>query len=191
MSKFKGKGDRPFAFHIYKLFVIAFASILILHFLYQNSSLYYMNLFNMPFSLHLNKEDLYLVEGEEFKLTVFGINKRISFESTNFRVAVVLFNGKILALRPGKTYIIAKVDGKELKCRVHVLDLNKEVIKLRVGSTYNLDVKGITAFVNWKSKNREVASVNYFGKVTAKSKGNTVIYAKVKGKTLRCTVTVK
>ncbi len=191
MSKNKCNDERPAAFHIYKLLVIVFASILILHSLYQNSSLYYMNLLNMPFSLHLNEEDLYLIEGEEFKLTVFGINKRVSFKSTNFRVAAVLFNGKILALRPGKTYIIAKVDGKELKCRVHVLDLNKEVIRLRVGDTYNLNVKGITAFVNWKSKKRDIATVNYFGKVTAKSKGNTVIYAKVKGKTLRCTVTVK
>ncbi|MFT4143946.1 MAG: Ig-like domain-containing protein [Mobilitalea sp.] len=191
MSKGKGKDNRPFVFQIYKLFVIAFASILILHFLYQNSSLFYLKLPDMPFSLHLNKEDVYLIKGEEFKLTVFGINKRVSFKSTNFRVAAVLFTGKIIALQPGKTYIIAKVDNKELKCRVHVLDLNKKVIKLRVGDSYGLDVKGVTAFVNWKSKNREIASVNYFGKVTAKAKGNTVIYAKVKGKTLRCTVTVK
>lgn len=67
-----------------------------------------------------------MVKGEEFRLFVYGINKRVSYHSTNFRVAGVNFNGRVFAYQTGKAYIIAKVDNKELKCRVKVIDLNKK-----------------------------------------------------------------
>jgi uncharacterized protein YjdB len=132
-----------------------------------------------------------MIKGEETHLSVFGINKRVSFYSTNFRVAGVNFNGRVYAYRTGKAFIIAKVGKKELKCRVHVIDINKKTITLKKGKSYHLKIKGSNAFVLWKSNNKEVAEVSMFGKVRAMEKGCTVITAKVKGRRLRCTVYVE
>jgi uncharacterized protein YjdB len=145
----------------------------------------------MPFSLHLNKQDIYMIKGEETHLSVFGLNKRVSYGSTNFRVVGVNFNGRLFAYRTGKAYIIAKVRGKELKCRVHVIDINKDKLKLKSGNTYRLRIKGTGSAVKWKSSDTNVAIVNWYGKVKAVYPGKAVITAKVKGRILRCTVYVK
>jgi uncharacterized protein YjdB len=132
-----------------------------------------------------------MIKGEETHLSVFGLNKRVSFSSTNFRVAGVNFNGRVFAYRTGKAFIIARVDGKELKCRVHVIDINKEVLTLKAGEAYRLRISGTSSFKSWKSNNKEVAVVTVFGTVKAKKKGKAVITASVKGRSLKCTVIVK
>jgi uncharacterized protein YjdB len=141
--------------------------------------------------MHLNENDLYLAKGEEFHLYVFAINKRVSFTSTNFRVAGVNFNGRVFGYQTGKAYIIAKVGNRELKCRVHVIDISKDKIVLQAGETYHLKILGTHSYVNWRSKDKEVATVGSFGKVTAKNKGKTTVYGKVKGKVFKCTVIVE
>lgn len=181
---------KPLLFRLYKYIIILIAIIIILNYSYQNSSLFYRKSFVLPFSVHLNERDLYLVKGEEFKLSVFTINKRVSFASTNFRVAGVNFNGRVFGYDTGKAFIIARVDDKELRCRVHVIDLNRKVISLTENETFRLRLKGSNALVRWKSSNKEVVRVSMFGKVKAISKGNATIYAKVKGKTLKCKVYV-
>ena len=67
--------------------------------------------------------------------------------------------------------------------------LNRTQVQIVRGDTYRLYVKGTTAKVKWSSSNTKIATVSN-GKVTAKKKGTTVIYAKVKGKTYACKVTV-
>jgi uncharacterized protein YjdB len=132
-----------------------------------------------------------MIKGEEYRLYVFGINKRVSYSSTNFRVAGVNFNGRVFAYRTGKAFITAKVDGKDLRCRVYVVDINKEKLNLKVGDSYRLKVKGSNAFVSWKSENKEIATVSMFGKVTARKKGSTVLYANIKGKKLKCILKIE
>jgi uncharacterized protein YjdB len=145
-----------------------------------------MNDLQLPFSVHLNKQDVVLIKGEEFHLFVYGINQRVSYSTSNFRVAGVNFNGRVMAYQTGKAFIIVKVKGKVLKCRVRVIDINKEKLTLKEGKTYRLNVKGIAAFASWSSSNTKVASVSIFGKVKAKAAGDTVITAKVKGKIVKC-----
>lgn len=131
-----------------------------------------------------------MIKGEEAHIYVFDINKRVTFSTTNFRVAGVNFNGRVFGYQTGKAFIIAKVDKKELRCRVHVIDINKDKLELSVGKTYQLRVLGTNSFISWSSKNKEVASINIFGKVTAKSKGTAIIYGKVKGKKVKCVIRV-
>lgn len=131
-----------------------------------------------------------MLKGEEFHLSVFGINKRISYHSTNFLVAGVNFTGRVYAYRTGKAFIIVKVDGKKLKCRVRVIDINKKSIILKEGKSFRLKIHGGGCFIRWKTGNSEIATVNRFGRVKAKNKGITVITAKVKGKIVRCKVRV-
>lgn len=178
--------NKPFIF-----IIIVISFVLIFTFLIQNSSIFYRKSITMPFSLHLNKQDLVMAKGEEFHLRVFAINKRVSFSSTNFRVAGVNFNGRIFAYQTGKAFILAKVDNKVLKCRVHVIDINKDKLTLKTGDTYHLKITGISSATKWHSSNPKVATVNLFGKVKAKKKGYTVITGMVKGKEVKCKVWVK
>jgi uncharacterized protein YjdB len=176
---------------LYKGISITLILFIIILSLYRNTGLFYRKKIILPFSLHLNRQDLILIKGEEFRLFVYGINKRVSYRSTNIRVAGVDFLGRVFAYRTGKTYIIAKVSGKKLKCRVRVIDLNKKQLKLSVGETYRLKVKGITDFARYKSSNPKVAKVNIFGKIKAKKPGKTTITVYIKGKVLKCKVTVE
>lgn len=186
------KKSSPPINNIFKIIIIIIAVIIILHQIIINSSVFYRKQIILPFSLHLNRQELVLVKGEEFRLFVYGINLRVSYSSTNFRVAGVNFNGRVNAHQPGKTIIIAKVKNKdkELKCLVRVIDINKDKLSLEIGDTYRLKVKGIFALPKWYSSNSEVATVNWFGKVKAKGKGRTVISTKIKGKPVKCIVQV-
>lgn len=181
----------PFINSLYKAAIIFVIALLITVFLYRNSGLYYRKTIISPFSLHLNRQELYMIKGEEFRLFVYGINKRVSFSSTNFRVAGVDFTGRVYAYQTGKAFIIAKVDNKKLKCRVKVIDLNKKKISLETGETFRLKLKGPVLFAKYTSSNKEVASVNMFGKIKAKNPGRSTITVNVKGKILKCIVNVR
>ena len=67
--------------------------------------------------------------------------------------------------------------------------LNAKKIKVPVGTTYVLKVKGAKGKVTWKSSKKSVATVKK-GKVTALKKGTAKITAKVRGKKYTCKVTV-
>lgn len=175
----------------YKTLIIVLIVFLIIFFMYRNSGLFYRKKIILPFSLHLNRQELYMIKGEEFRLFVYGINKWVHFHSTNFRVAGVDFTGRVFAYQTGKAYIIAKVDNKKLKCRVKVIDINEKRLNLRTGEIYRLKVKGPAFFAKYKSSNPKVATVNIFGNVKAKQPGKTTITVIVKGKTLKCSVTVR
>lgn len=67
--------------------------------------------------------------------------------------------------------------------------LNATNIKLKVGQTYKLKVKGTKKKVKWSTKNKQVATVKK-GTVKAKAPGNTKITAKVGKKKYTCKVKV-
>lgn len=178
--------------HVYKIMIIVVALLLVSNFLYRQSSFYYKKLFYKPiFSLRLNENDLVMTQGEDFKLFVYAVNKRISWSSTNFKVAFVNFDGRVYAMNHGEAFIIAKIGDKKLKCRVNVLELDRKKLSLDEGDAYHLRVLGNANFVAYKSSNPEVASISWFGKVKAKKEGSAVITVKARGKTLRCRVAVK
>ena len=61
------------------------------------------------------------------------------------------FNGRVFAYQTGKAIIIAKVGNRKLKCRVKVIDLNKDHLNLRVGDKYRLWIKGLLSLANIKA----------------------------------------
>lgn len=72
------------------------------------------------------------------------------------------------------------------------LKLNKKSIKINVGQSYKLKVKGkYKGKVRWKSDKKKVATVSSKGVVKGISKGKAKITAKVAGKTMKCNVNVK
>lgn len=68
--------------------------------------------------------------------------------------------------------------------------LSKEDATILIGDTLQLKVKGSNKTVKWSSSNNAVATVNQKGKVTAKSEGYAIIYAKAGKETLSCWVDV-
>lgn len=71
------------------------------------------------------------------------------------------------------------------------LKLNKKSLTLETGKTYKLKVKGAgKKKIKWSSSDKDIATVNKSGKVTAKKEGIATIKAKIGRKTLKCNVTV-
>ena len=172
------------------LYYIAFAALL-WYLIIPHTSLYFINNIFTPFSKRLNAEDITLVKGEEFKLRVMNLNKRLYFSSTDIKVADVNIFGNVTAYRAGVTIIRVKIGDDVLKCRVRVIDINKKTLTLKAGKRYRLNAKGVWFGVSWSSGNTSIARVSRYGNVTAVSKGTVKIYGKVRGKTMSCTVTVR
>ena len=70
------------------------------------------------------------------------------------------------------------------------IKLSNTKVYLVKGDSFKLTVKGTKAKVKWKSSNKKIATVSK-GKIKAKKNGKCTITAKVKGKTLKCKVTVQ
>lgn len=176
---------------IYKLIIVIVIIMLIINYIFSNTSFFYNRRIILPFSFQLNRNKLYLLPGEEYRLFSFGRSERVEFASTNFNVAEINFVGIVKAYKPGKTYIIARSGRKQMRCLVYVIDINKKKLKLSIGRSYRLKIRGTNSFVSWKSSNESVATVSIFGRVRACGRGTAIIYAKVKGKQFRTEVIVK
>lgn len=172
------------------IYYIAFVALL-WYLIIPHTSLYYRtNLFD-PFAKRLNVEDIVLKKGESFKLYVLRLNERVTYSSTDIKVADVSIFGTVRAFRTGTTIIRVRFDGTELKCRVKVIDLSKKRLVLSKGESFKLSVKGPTGGVRWYTGNRKIATVSRFGKVKARAEGSVIIYAKVDGKVLSCQIVVE
>lgn len=68
--------------------------------------------------------------------------------------------------------------------------ISQKKASVAVGCTVKLKVTGTKNKVKWSSSNKKVATVSSKGVVTGKKAGTAVIKAKVKNKTLKCTVKV-
>lgn len=165
--------------------------ILIVYLLFPHTSINFRKKFFQSYSYRLNSEEIILKKGETFKLRLLGINRRMKFVSSDFKVADVNINGKVTGKKAGMAFIKVKVENRTLKCRVYVINMSKSSITISKGESEKLSVKGAKGYIRWYSSNKSVAKVNRKGKITGKSKGKATIYARTKGKTLSCKVTVK
>lgn len=132
--------------------------------------------------------------GTTKKLTISGTKSKVTWTSSNTKIAKISSWGTITPIAAGKATITATVAGKKLTCALTVtepLKLSKTSYSLVTGKTYKLVVTGTTNKVTWTSGNTGVATVSSYGTITAKSAGTAVITASVDGKKLTCTVTVK
>lgn len=142
-------------------------------------------------SLSSTKVSLYLKETQ--KLKVYGGSGKITWTSSNKKVAKVDKNGKITALKKGTCYIYAKRNGVKLKCKVTVKNptLSKKNLVTYQNVETTLHMYGGSGKIKWKSSNPKVATVNKSGKITAKKTGTCTISAKRNGITLKCKITVR
>ena len=163
---------------------------LIFHLIIPKSIFYFRKSIYNPILGGLNQYDLVLTVDESYHLYVYGINKRVSFQSTDIKVATVNLIGTVRAWRPGTTIIRVKYDKKVLKCRVRVVKLNPKSMKLKIGEKKSLSVKNAFIGVKYRSSNSKVVTVSRYGRVKAIAKGTATITATYKGKKLICKVSV-
>ena len=79
----------------------------------------------VPVSVHaatvkLNKKTVTLEVGKTTTLKVTGTKKKVTWSSSNKKVATVTKKGKVSAKKKGTATIYAKVNSKKLKCKVTV-----------------------------------------------------------------------
>lgn len=96
-----------------------------------------------------------------FKLRVKKTKSKARFKTSNKKVAIVTKSGKVIAKKPGKTTITAKIDGYSLKCKVTVKSVSKfakllrnKTIKIRYkikkNRTLNINVGQLSKFKNYE-----------------------------------------
>lgn len=142
--------------------------------------------------ISLNKNEVTLKVGDSETISVnykpsYANNKKVEWSSSNKEIATVE-NGKIVALKPGKTDITVKSDeGNYVAiCKVTVLSPPIESIKFEneqqtvyVGSVTTLNTISTPqdTMINdpvWTSSDETVATINN-GELTALKVGNTII----------------
>lgn len=69
----------------------------------------------------LNRTTVYMSTADTLTLKVLNNKKKVTWSSSNKKVAKVNANGKVTPIWFGRTVISANVGGKTLKCKVNVL----------------------------------------------------------------------
>lgn len=147
-------------------------------------------------NISLNETEKELNKGDNLQLTVTynpedtTADKTVTWTSTDDTVATVDENGKVTALKAGTTYIKAKVEDKEVSCKIDVvvpltgIDLNKDVAEIVKGQTEKLTVTLVpedttyTGKVEWTSSDDTIATVDENGNVRGIKEGTVTITAK-------------
>ena len=144
-------------------------------------------------SIKLNKTSLTIYTGKTSTLKVSGTSKKVTWSTSNKKVATVSSKGTVSAKSSGTATITAKVNNKNLRCKVTVkkTTINKTSTSLNVGQTTTLKLNGAT-LKSAKSSNTSIATVNSSGKITAKKAGTcTITLTDTQKRTYKCKVTVK
>lgn len=135
------------------------------------------------------------------------VNSRVELsETTNANVSVVSSNPNmkvaayleknVLSIdvyNPGVSTLTVDINGKKFNLDVNIIDneMSSTSIVLAEGGSHQLRIRGEGAGNTvWSSANPAIAEVDSSGRIIGKSKGNTLITAKVNGKTFGCVVSV-
>ena len=139
---------------------------------------------------------VYVGKKATIKVTKTKVTGKVTFKSSNKKVATVNSKGVITGKKAGKAVITVKVGKYTKKLTVKVkkpsFKLVKSSVKLKKGSKTTIRVKAApVSKVTYKTSNKKVATVNSKGVVTAKKKGTAKITVKCNGITRTFKVTVK
>lgn len=118
---------------------------------------------------------------------------KMTFKSSNPKVAAVNSNGKVTAKAKGNATVTAKTSKVTwtYNIKVEKPKLSNTKLSVYTKTSKQLKLKGTSRKVTWSSSAPSVASVNKKGKITARRTGKATITAKVNGVKYKCKVTVK
>lgn len=144
--------------------------------------------------IELNKKELVLAVDKTYKLTATitpsdASNIKISWKSSDEKIAIVNEGGFVTAISEGECEILANINGTNLvsECKIKVstikvtgISLNESSIKIKTGSRFELTTitypEDAYADVVWSSSANTIATVNN-GIVNAIREGECVITA--------------
>lgn len=104
-------------------------------------------------TVKLNKKTATLVKGKTLTLKVIGTKKKVTWKSSNSKVAAVSSKGKVTAKKKGTATITAKVGKKKLTCKITVKNKSKNSGKIQ-GISYNLQDTGNGVVAILKNNNK-------------------------------------
>lgn len=156
-------------------------------------------------SISLSSTKMTLLKGKSATLTVtrnpISATEKITWSSSDKKVATVNSKGKVTAKKAGKATITAKTsNGKKATCKVTVKNATVKLVKtsgtVKVGQSLQIKIKSTfpkdDKVKSYKSSNKKVATVDKNGKVTGKKKGTAKITVTMKsGAKATFKVTVK
>lgn len=135
-------------------------------------------------------------------LTPFTSQQKLTYKSSNKKVATVNEDGVITAVGPGTAKITVKSGKQKVTVRVTVPKIRtkkirnvKKSVTLKVGGSFRLNP--VTSPVNsdnkltYSSSDKKIAAVSRKGRITAKKPGKAVITVKSGKIKKKCTVTVR
>lgn len=150
--------------------------------------------------VQMNKKNQALTEGKTTQLALWGSNNSTTWKSSNKKVVTVSDNGLVTAVGTGTATITANFNGKNITSKITVVGINHDSFVLEYGGRFSSTrtnygtVKklkiGTKEKVTWTSSNKNVASVDSNGKVTAKGPGTAKITASFNGTKLSSDVKV-
>ena len=147
-----------------------------------------------------------LQKGQKQKINAYiqplTTEDKLTFTSSNKKVATVSKDGTITAKKAGKANITVKAGKKKVTVKVAVQAPAPTGINgvpatktLKKGKSFTIKPKltpsGAEAKITYSSSNKKVATVNAKGKVTAKGKGMAVITVKAGSIVRTCEIIVK
>ena len=150
-------------------------------------------------TLTVSKTKVTITAGKTTTLTAkaVGASTKVTWKSSNTKVATVSSAGKITAKAAGTAKITVTANGMTKTVTVTVtkptISLDKTKATVTAGKTTTLKAKAVGAStkVTWKSSNTKVATVSSAGKITAKTAGTVKITATANGVSKTATITVK
>ena len=144
--------------------------------------------------VQMNKKNLTLAPGSSSTLTLWGAVNKVTWTSSDSKVATVDGNGYVTGIASGTATITATVDGTKVTSKVTVADISDKAIVMEVGgwagNVKTLKIAGTSDKITWSSSNEKVATVSSTGRVTAKNTGSATITAKVNGTTFTTAIHV-
>lgn len=132
-------------------------------------------------NIYINNRNFALEVGRYRTLRVHGTSSKVTWRTSNRRVATVSSGGRVTAKAPGNVTITATVAGRKITSKVTVFKIDKEPITLLPGKTGSFKITGATN-ITWSTDNKSIATVSTDGTIKAKAPGTAVITANVSGK---------
>lgn len=146
--------------------------------------------------IKLNYTKTTLTVGKSRKLKISGTTKKVTWKTSNKKIATVTASGLVSAKKKGRTTISAKVGQSTYKCKVTVKNPNPYITpssaQLNIGGKKNFNLAYNSKKVTWSVSKKSIASINKkTGVLTAKKAGSLYVYAKAGGKRYKRYVTIK
>lgn len=158
------------------------------------------NLVNKKINIKLNKSKATIYESGnntvQLKAEIRGKKKKVTWKSSDSKIAKVSSKGKVTAKKPGSVIITASVNGETVGCNITVKKVSitlpkTKTMKAGFELTLKAVVTGSKEKVTWKSSNTKIAKVSSKGVVTAKKAGTVTITAKTRKSTAKCEIIVE